>query len=122
MGVCAGWGGGSRLVELVGPARATDLLASGRLLGAREALQMGLANGLVEGEGEQAFGEAMEFVVRRTIGSSDTIRAMKSMINSARLQPAHLALQAEGRLFASTWGRAAHLRALDSNIKHAENK
>lgn len=121
MGVCAGWGGGSRLVELVGPARATDLLASGRLLGACEALQMGLCNGLVV-EAERALGEAMEFVARRTVGSSDTIRAMKSMINSARLQPAHLALQAEGRLFASTWGSEAHLRGLDSNIKHADNK
>lgn len=47
VGICSAWGGGSRLVQLVGPSRAIELMSSGRLVGAQEALMMGLANHVI---------------------------------------------------------------------------
>lgn len=113
VGVCCGWGGGSRLVELLGPSKALELLSSGRTIDSEQALNLGLSNGSVLNEIE-----AMNFMTSHTIGSSNTIRALKSMVNNARFKSLCEALSIEGHLFASTWGKEAHLRALQSNIKH----
>jgi len=47
LGICPGYGGTQRLPRLVGKGRALDLILSGRMIGAEEALQMGLANRVV---------------------------------------------------------------------------
>ncbi|HJU13531.1 MAG TPA: enoyl-CoA hydratase-related protein [Candidatus Nitrosotalea sp.] len=44
LGICPGWGGTQRLLRIVGPARAKDLIFSGRRIGAEEAMSMGLVN------------------------------------------------------------------------------
>ncbi|CAG2117796.1 unnamed protein product, partial [Medioppia subpectinata] len=44
MGVTTGWSGGTRLVHLLGPTKALDLLASGRVVSADEALAIGFVN------------------------------------------------------------------------------
>ncbi|MBT4036211.1 MAG: hypothetical protein HOB84_04100 [Candidatus Marinimicrobia bacterium] len=46
LGVIAGYGGTQRLPRLIGRGRALDLLLSGRMIKADEALQMGLVNGV----------------------------------------------------------------------------
>ncbi len=46
LGVIAGYGGTQRLPRLIGKGRALDLLLSGRMIHADEALQMGLVNGV----------------------------------------------------------------------------
>lgn len=46
LGVIAGYGGTQRLPRLIGKGRALDLLLSGRMVKAEEALQMGLVNGV----------------------------------------------------------------------------
>lgn len=43
------------------------------------------------------------------------------MVNFARFKSLCESLCIEGHLFASTWGKEAHLRALQSNIKHNNN-
>ncbi len=44
LGICPGWGGTQRLLRIVGPARAKDLIFSGRRINAEEAMSMGLVN------------------------------------------------------------------------------
>ena len=44
LGICPGWGGTQRLLRIVGPARAKDLIFSGRRIMAEEALSIGLIN------------------------------------------------------------------------------
>lgn len=47
LGVIAGYGGTQRLPRLIGPGRALDMLLTGRMVNADEALSMGLANEVV---------------------------------------------------------------------------
>jgi 3-hydroxypropionyl-coenzyme A dehydratase len=50
LGICPGWGGTQRLLRIVGPARAKDLIFSGRKIMAEEALSMGLVNKIFPSE------------------------------------------------------------------------
>jgi enoyl-CoA hydratase len=50
LGLTPGYGGTVRLPRLVGPARALDMILSGRMVGAEEAMQLGLVNRLAEGD------------------------------------------------------------------------
>jgi enoyl-CoA hydratase len=47
LGICPGYGGTQRLPRLVGKGRALDLILTGRMVNADEALQMGLVNRVV---------------------------------------------------------------------------
>ncbi len=50
LGICPGWGGTQRLLRIIGPARAKDLIFSGRRISAEEALSMGLVNRIFSSE------------------------------------------------------------------------
>ena len=50
IGAIAGWGGVARLPRIVGRGHATEILLTGRLVPAEEALRIGLVNRVVEGE------------------------------------------------------------------------
>jgi 3-hydroxypropionyl-coenzyme A dehydratase len=50
IGICPGWGGTQRLLRIIGPARAKDLIFTGRRIGAEEALGMGLLNKIIPSE------------------------------------------------------------------------
>lgn len=54
LGVIPGGGGTQRLARLVGPARAKDLILSGRQVGAEEALRIGLVDRIAPAEEVQA--------------------------------------------------------------------
>ena len=50
LGICPGWGGTQRLLRIIGPARAKDLIFTGRKISADEALSMGLVNKIFPSE------------------------------------------------------------------------
>ncbi len=50
LGICPGWGGTQRLLTIAGPARAKDLIFSGRRINAEEAMSMGLVSKVFSSE------------------------------------------------------------------------
>jgi len=50
LGICPGWGGTQRLLRIIGPSRAKDLIFSGRKITAEEAFSMGLINKIFSSE------------------------------------------------------------------------
>lgn len=121
VGIVAAWGGGSRLVQLVGPSRAVELMSSGRLVGAEEALNLGLVNNILDDTGlshEEVLDKARCYLKSHLIGAKSTIIALKGLVNAARTLPLEQALVAEGQILSSTWGKPPHLDALNKNVKH----
>jgi enoyl-CoA hydratase len=103
LGVFPGWGGTQRLARVCGLGVAKDLILTGRVVDADEALRIGLVNGVFEP------GELMEktLEVARTIASAGplAVAAAKVAVNHA-LQGDHVEnLEAEadsfGELFSS---------------------
>jgi enoyl-CoA hydratase/carnithine racemase len=79
LGVMPGAGGTQRLPRLIGPARAKDIVFTGRFVGAAEALAMGLVDQVVpDAEVHQA---AAQLVARYATGPAMALRAAKQAID-----------------------------------------
>src|SRR5579859_493938 len=79
LGIIPGAGGTQRLPRLIGPARAKDIVFTGRFVAAQEALAMGLADRVVpDGEVYQA---ALELAGRFASGPAIALRAAKQAID-----------------------------------------
>jgi len=57
IGAVAGWGGTTRLPRLIGKSRATEMLLTGKIIEAEEALQIGLVNQITDPENLHKAGE-----------------------------------------------------------------
>jgi enoyl-CoA hydratase/carnithine racemase len=80
LGVIPGAGGTQRLPRLVGPARAKDIIFTGRFVGADEALAIGLADKVVPDT--DVFQAAIDLVSRYARGPALALRAAKQAIDS----------------------------------------
>jgi enoyl-CoA hydratase len=92
--------GGQRLAQLIGPARALEMMLEGRMYCAGEAHQMGLVNRLVPPD--DLIDEAQEVGARYARRNRDTIAAQKKVFNeNLVLNPAE-SLQRESAANVST--------------------
>jgi methylglutaconyl-CoA hydratase len=88
LGIIPGAGGTYRLPRLVGKSRALDIVLSGRRVGAIEAVQIGLANRIVdvgpeEGEGrERTVDAALEVAREICAGAPIAIRVAKRVVKA----------------------------------------
>jgi enoyl-CoA hydratase len=102
IGIIPGWGGTQRLPRLVGLGRAKELIFSGRLVGAEEALRIGLVDAVFPA------GELRE----RTLELAHTLAGMsplviaaaKELISRSLWNGAAAGLEAEAERFASLFG------------------
>ena len=79
IGICPGWGGTQRLLRIIGPARAKDLIFTGRKIMAEEALSMGLINKIFPIE--NLISEAKVYAKNITKNSSFAIGKSKMLVN-----------------------------------------
>jgi enoyl-CoA hydratase len=92
--------GGQRLAQLIGPARALEMMLEGRMYSAGEAYQMGLVNRLVAPD--DLIDEARDLGARYARRNRDTIAAQKKVFNeNLVLSPAE-SLQRESAANVST--------------------
>jgi enoyl-CoA hydratase/carnithine racemase len=80
LGLIPGAGGTQRLPRLVGPARAKDIIFSGRLVDAGEALAIGLADAVFPPE--RVYAEAKAAAARFALGPALALRAAKQAIDA----------------------------------------
>jgi len=98
LGLIPGAGGTQRLARLIGPAKAKDLVFSGRLVDAAEALRIGLADRVVPAA--DVYSTAVELVRPYTSGPALALRAAKQAIDGGLGMDLAAGLAWESQLFA----------------------
>jgi enoyl-CoA hydratase/carnithine racemase len=99
LGVIPGAGGTQRLARLIGPARAKDLIFSGRFVGSAEALAIGLVDEVVGAD--EVYAAARRRVERYVGGPAYALRAAKEAIDRGLQADLATGLEIERVLFAS---------------------
>ncbi|MGI9093828.1 MAG: enoyl-CoA hydratase/isomerase family protein [Mycobacteriales bacterium] len=116
LGVIPGAGGTQRLARLVGPARAKDLIFTGRLVGAAEAASMGLVDAVVPAA--EVYPTALQMMQRYAGGPAQALRAAKAAIDGGLDSDLATGLRLESYLFAgmfATEDRAIGMRSFLEN-------
>ncbi len=110
LGLTTGWGGTARLVPLIGYAKALEILTTGAILDAQEALAIGLVNQVVPaGAALQA---AHELAHQIAAFPPETLRAIKRLARLALSHPPQAVQQAEREGFPALWNSDYRLQAI----------
>jgi enoyl-CoA hydratase/carnithine racemase len=102
LGIIPGAGGTQRLPRLVGPAKAKDIVFSGRMLTAAEALEIGLVDQVVPDE--SVYAAALDMVKRYANGPALALRAAKQAIDYGLGVDLATGLEIERVQFAALFG------------------
>lgn len=123
LGIIPGAGGTQRLARLVGPARAKDLIFSGRFITADEALAIGLVDEVVDSEEPDAVYQAARARMAPYVGGpAYALRAAKEAIDRGLEVDLETGLQIERMLFASLFATKDQKIGMDSFIEHGPGK
>lgn len=125
MGVVTGWGGGTRLVRLIGYTKALQVLCSSKVLSSEECVRLGLADHVIPCDHSSA--EACDHVLKTghawlsqyCHADAQLVRDMKTIARTASERDYTSSLERERTVFGQTWGGSAQKAALDGNIKHS---
>jgi enoyl-CoA hydratase/carnithine racemase len=98
LGIIPGAGGTQRLARLVGPAKAKDIVFSGRFLDAQESLAIGLADKVVPAA--EVYSAAREWAGQYVTGAGYAIRAAKEAVDRGLEVDLDTGLEIERMLFA----------------------
>jgi len=98
LGIIPGGGGTQRLPRLVGPARAKELVYTGRRVKADEALAIGLADRVFPAD--EVYSASVEFLRQFTRGPALALRAAKEAVDLGLEVDLDTALEIERMLFA----------------------
>jgi len=120
LGVIPGAGGTQRLPRLVGPARAKDIVFSGRFVGAAEALAMGLADQVVPDA--EVFAAARGLVERYAAGPALALRAAKQAIDDGLETDLATGLEIERLQFAGLFATEDQRTGMRSFIENGPGK
>ena len=120
LGVIPGGGGTQRLTRLVGPARAKDLIFSGRHVGAAEALALGIADRVVPDA--EVYSTALEMARSYEKGPAVALRAAKSAVDDGLELDLDSALRLETSLFAGLFGTEDQTAGMTSFLENGPGK
>lgn len=120
LGVIPGAGGTQRLTRLVGPAKAKDLVFSGRFVSADEALAIGLVDEVVEPE--DVYAAARARVERYVGGPAFALRAAKEAIDRGLEVDLDTGLEIESMQFASLFATKDREIGMRSFVENGPGK
>jgi enoyl-CoA hydratase/carnithine racemase len=120
LGIIPGAGGTQRLSRLVGPAKAKDLIFTGRHVGAEEALEIGLADAVVPDD--EVYATAVAMARKFAAGPPIALAAAKQAIDEGLELPIDDGLKLETRLFAELFGTEDQKIGMTSFIENGPGK
>lgn len=120
LGIIPGAGGTQRLTRLVGPARAKDIIFSGRFVPASEALAIGLADELVEPG--TVYESAVKRMSRYVKGAPFALRAAKESIDRGGEVDLDTGLAIETQQFAACFATKDREIGMTSFVEHGPGK
>ena len=120
LGIIPGAGGTQRLARLVGPARAKDLIFSGRFVEADEALAIGLADQVVDPA--QVYSAARTWAGRFASGPAYALRAAKEAIDQGLEVDLDTGLNIERQQFAGLFATEDRAIGMASFIEEGPGK
>ncbi len=120
LGIIPGAGGTQRLSRLVGPAKAKDIMYSGRFVDATEALAIGLADRVLPAD--QVYSAAVEWA-RQFVGSASlALRAIKESVDRGLEVDLQTGLEIERMQFASLFATEDQKTGMASFIANGPGK
>ena len=120
LGIIPGAGGTQRLTRLVGPAKAKELIFSGRFIKADEALAIGLADRVVPDD--QVYAAAVEFCRQFVGGPAVALRATKEAIDRGIETDLESGLALERTLFAAMFATKDRAIGMESFVANGPGK
>ena len=120
LGIIPGMGGTQRLPRLIGPAKAKDLILTGRFVDAQEALEIGLVDAVVPAE--QVYGTARAMAAKFAKGPALAIAAAKAAIDGGLDTDLANGLRLESHLFASVFATADAATGMRSFVENGPGK
>ena len=128
LGIIPGAGGTQRLARLVGPARAKDIIFTGRFVDADEALAIGLVDEVVDVEdgshdgADPVLAAAKRMTARYAGGPAYALRAAKEAIDSGLEVDLQSGLEIERMLFTSLFATKDRETGMRSFVENGPGK
>ena len=116
LNLTTGWGGGTRLVKLIGRTKALSLLTSGRVLDAETALKIGFVDAIVDNDGD-IVDHAKDWLSRNVISEKETTAVVKQVVVAADNISEKEAFDLERELFSNLFGSPSHIEAKNAASK-----
>jgi len=120
LGIIPGAGGTQRLPRLIGPAKAKDLIYTGRFVGADEALEIGLVDAVVPAD--QVYPTALSMAAKFAKGPALALAAAKAAIDGGLDGDLASGLRLESHLFASLFATEDRAIGMASFIESGPGK
>jgi enoyl-CoA hydratase/carnithine racemase len=120
LGIIPGAGGTQRLPRLVGPARAKDIVFTGRFVGAAEALAIGLVDQVVPDA--EVYDAARALVARFAAGPALALRAAKQAIDDGLEVDVQTGLEIERLHFAGLFATEDQRTGMRSFVENGPGK
>ena len=120
LGIIPGAGGTQRLPRLVGPARAKDIVYTGRFVGAQEALAIGLVDKVVPDA--DVYQAARDLVGRYATGPAAALRAAKQAIDEGLEVNLDTGLEIERLHFAGLFATEDQRTGIRSFVENGPGK
>ena len=120
LGIIPGAGGTQRLPRLIGPARAKDLVYTGRFVDAGEALRIGLVDQVVPDS--DVYDAAIRLAAQFRAGPAQALRAAKQAIDTGLGLDLDAGLEVERLHFSALFGTEDQKRGMRSFVENGPGK
>jgi enoyl-CoA hydratase/carnithine racemase len=120
LGIIPGGGGTQRLSRLVGPSRAKDLIFTGRMVGAPEALEIGLVDEVVAAD--EVYAAARRWAEKFVAGPAVALAAAKKAIDGGLDVDLRTGLDLEAEVFAALFATDDRRIGMESFVANGPGK